>query len=194
MKIIDVKQGTPEWLALKLGKFGGTDATAVASNGKGLETLCFEKVAEILTGRSKDNYTNPDMERGNEFENIARSSYEIKTGNLVTQIGYCQLNDYVGVSPDGFIGDDGLVEIKCPNDSNFIRFLYEKKPASNYIWQMQHQMFVTDRKWCDFVVFNDNLNKMEVLRIERNEQSIERLRLGLDQGVTKVQEILERIR
>lgn len=194
MKIIDVKQGTPEWLALKLGKFGGTDAVAVATNGKGLETLCFQKAAEILTGRSKDAYTNPDMERGHEFENIARSSYEIKTGNLVTQVGYCQLSDYVGVSPDGMIKDEGLVEIKCPNDANFIRFLYDKKPASNYIWQMMHQMYVTERKWCDFVVFNDNLNKMEVLRIDRDESMIEKLKVGLEQGVAKVQEILERTR
>lgn len=190
----DLVQGSPEWLAVRLGKFGGTDAQAVATNGKGLETLCFQKVGEIITNRPSTTYTNPDMERGNELEDTARSAYEIQAGNQVVQIGYVELNEYVGVSPDGLIGDDGLVEIKCPTDANFVRFMIEKKPDTKYVWQMQHQMYVTDRKWCDFVVFNDNLNKMEVLRVDRDESMIEKLRIGLEQGVAKVQEILERTR
>lgn len=194
MKILDVTQGSPEWLLARLGKFGGTDAQAVATNGKGLETLCFQKVAEIITQRSKDAYINPDMERGNEFENTARSAYEIQTGNQVTQVGYIELNKYVGVSPDGLVGDDGLVEIKCPTDANFVRFMFDKKPDSKYIWQMMHQMFVTSRNWCDFVIFNDNLNKIEIVRIERDEEMIQKLGLGLEQGIKKVEEILERVR
>lgn len=190
----DLVQGSPEWLAVRLGKFGGTDAQAVATNGKGLETLCFQKVGEIITNRPSTTYTNPDMERGNELEDTARSAYEIQAGNQVVQIGYVELSEYVGVSPDGLIGDDGLVEIKCPTDANFVRFMIEKKPDTKYVWQMQHQMYVTDRKWCDFVVFNDNLNKMEVLRVDRDESMIEKLRIGLEQGVAKVQEILERTR
>ena len=195
MKIYnDLEQGTEEWLKIRLGKFGGTNAQAVATNGKGLETLCYEKVGEIITGRSKDRYTNKDMERGNEFETIARQAYEMQTGSDVKQIGYAELSEYVGVSPDGLVGEDGLVEIKCPTDAKFIKFLINRKPDSKYIWQMQHQMYVTNRKWCDFVIFNDNLNRLEITRIERDEAKIEKIKIGLDSGIIKIEEILEKIK
>lgn len=194
MKIITCVQGSEEWLKVRLGKFGGTDAQAVATAGKGLETLCFEKVGEIITGRLKDTYKNADMERGNELEAQARFAYEMKTGQTVTQVGYIELNEFVGVSPDGLVGEEGLCEIKAPTDANFIKFLYERKPDTKYIWQMQHQMYVTDRKWCDFVIFNDNLNKVEITRVNRDEAKIEKIRIGLEQGIAKVKEILERIK
>ena len=187
-------QGSEEWLKTRIGKFGGTDAQAVATNGKGLETLCFEKVGEIITGRPKTSYTNLDMERGNELEKTAREAYEMKTGKTVTIVGYVEQSEYIGVSPDGLVGDDGLVEIKCPTDANFIRFLYDKKPESKYIWQMQHQMLVADRKWCDYVIFNDNLNRIEITRVERDEKMIEKIRIGLEAGISKIKEIQGRIK
>lgn len=190
----ELVQGTPEWLAVRIGKFGGTDAQAVATNGKGLETLCYEKVGEIITGRPKTSYTNPDMERGNELENTARSAYEIKTGNIVTQVGYIELSDRVGVSPDGLVGEDGLVEIKCPTDANFIRFLVNKTPETKYVWQMQHQLYVTDRKWVDFVIFNDSLDKIEVLRVKRDETKIDKIKAGLESGIKFIEDILEKVK
>lgn len=194
MKIVSCVQGSDEWLKVRLGKFGGTDAQAVATNGKGLETLCFEKVGEIITGRLKDSYKNADMERGNELESQARFAYEMKTSSTVTTVGYIELDEFIGVSPDGLVGDDGLIEIKCPTDANFIKFLIERKPDTKYVWQMQHQMLVTDRKWCDFVIFNDNLNRIEITRVERDEAKIEKIKIGLEQGIAKVKEILERVK
>ncbi len=194
MKIYkELVQGSDEWLKLRLGKFGGTDAQAVASNGKGLETLCFEKAGEIITGRLKEQYKNEDMQRGNDLENTARSAYEMTTGNIVTQVGYIEKNEFVGVSPDGLVGDDGIIEIKCPCDAVFVRFLYDHKIEPKYEWQMMHQMFVAERKWVDYVVFNDNLNKIEILRVERNEEKIEKLRIGTESGVVKIKEILSKV-
>jgi len=190
----DLPQGSEVWLKVRLGKFGGTDAQATATNGKGLETLCFEKAGEIITGRLKDQYTNSDMERGNLLEDTARSAYEMTSGNQVLKVGYVELDQYVGVSPDGLIAEEGLVEIKCPNDTNFVKFLYTRDIDKGYLWQVQHQMHVTDRKWCDFVIFNDNLNRIEITRIERDEEMIAKLKLGLEAGVAKVKEILERIK
>lgn len=194
MKIYkELVQGSDEWLKLRLGKFGGTDAQAVASNGKGLETLCFEKTGEIITGRLKEQYKNEDMQRGNDLENTARSAYEMTTGNIVTQVGYIEKNEFIGVSPDGLVGEDGIIEIKCPCDAVFVRFLYDHKIEPKYEWQMMYQMFVAERKWVDYVVFNDNLNKIEILRVERNEEKIEKLRIGTESGVVKIKEILSKV-
>jgi exodeoxyribonuclease (lambda-induced) len=120
--------------------------------------------------------------------------YEIETGNTVTEVGYCQLDDYSGCSPDGFIGEDGLIEIKCPCDSVFVRYLYDKKVDPKYYAQMQMQMLVTGRKWCDYVVFNQNFEKSIVIkRIELDEESQVKLNFGLEQGKTKIKEIVKNI-
>ena len=190
----ELPQGSEAWIKIRIGKFGGTDAQAVSANGKGLETKCYEKVGEIITGRPKSTYINPDMERGNELEQTARLAYEIKTGNMVTQVGYIELNDRVGVSPDGLVGEDGMVEIKCPTDANFIKFMVNKKPETKYVWQMQHQMYVSGCKWVDFVVYNDNLDKIETLRIDRDEEKIAKIKKGLESGIKMVDEILEKVK
>lgn len=194
MKIYkELEQGSEEWLKLRLGKFGGTDAQAVANNGKGLETLCFEKVGEIITGRLKEQYTNEDMQRGNELESQARFAYEMLRGVKVEQVGYIELNEFIGVSPDGLVEEDGLIEVKSPKDSVFVKFLYDHKIDPKYEWQMQHQLWVTNRKWCDYVLFNDNLNKIEVTRVERNEEKIEKIRIGTEAGIVKIKEILSKV-
>jgi len=112
MKIIkDVDQKSDEWKKLRLGRFGSTDAQSVSANGKGLVTICYQKVGELVTGKLPESYTNAHMERGNEYEDMARSAYEIETGNLVTQVGYFDFDEFTGGSPDGLVGDDGLVKL-----------------------------------------------------------------------------------
>ena len=193
MIIHNFQQGTQEWLKCRLGKFGGTDAQAVQTNGKGLETLCFQKVADLMIGKPQETYTNTDMERGKELEASARLLYELKTGNQVLEVGYCELDEFTGCSPDGLVTDDGLIEIKCPSDRVFIEYLYSGKVDKKYYWQMQMQMFVTNRKWCDYVLYNENLDRIEIERIERNEKDIEKLKEGLKTGITKIKEIMEKI-
>lgn len=195
MKIHDVEQGTDEWHKLRLGKFTASDAQAIATNGKGLETLCFEKVAEIVTGKFKDPYTNGDMERGHELEEMARNSYEIETGIVVKRIGFVELTTRIGCSPDGTIDDDGMQEIKCPNDANFAKYAYFKKVDPAHYWQMQMQLHVMDRKWVDYVIFNPNFNEKPVLieRVVRNDEDIKKLVAGLDKGVKFVDEVLAKI-
>jgi exodeoxyribonuclease (lambda-induced) len=135
------------------------------------------------------------MERGHQLEMEARNSYEIQTSNQVKTVGFCELSEWIGCSPDGFIGDDGLIEIKCKNDVNFLKSLIEPDqidPA--HLWQMQMQMFVTDRKWCDYVVYNPNFeNSLIMTRVDRNEEKIEELKAGLKIGNSKIAELLERV-
>lgn len=192
----DFLQGGEEWLAIRLGKFTASDAQAIATNGVGLETLCFQKVAELKTGKpAKEKYTNSDMERGNNLEEMARNSYEIETGIVVTRVAFIEKNEFVGCSPDGLIDEDGLQEIKCKNDTNYAKYLFEGAIDPKHNWQMQMQMDITGRKWCDYVIFNPNFTEkpITITRVERNDKEIEKLRIGLEKGIARVKEILEAI-
>lgn len=194
MIVHNCSQRSEEWHKLRLGKFGSTDAYTVSVNGKGLDTLCFSKVAEILIGRVQDGYTNEDIERGIELEDSARLLYELKTRNTAESVGYIQHSEYVGGSPDGLVGKDGLIEIKCPSDRVFIQFLYDGKIDLKYFYQMQHLMFITNRKWCDYVLYNENLNQIKIVRVERDEEAIEKIKIGLESGERKIKTILEKVK
>lgn len=192
MKIYtELKQGTPEWLKVRLGKFTASNAQAIAANGKGLETLVFEKAAELLTGQAKENYTNPDMERGNALEMLARNSYELEKGVIVTQAGFIELDEYEGCSPDGLVAEEGLIEIKCKNDSNFVKFSMDGKIDTAHEWQMQHQLRITGRSWVDYVIFNPNFKTSTITaRVIRNEEKIAKLIEGSEKAKQILKEIL----
>lgn len=196
MKIYnEIEQGSTEWLELRLGKFTASDAQAIANNGKGLETLVYEKVAESITRKIKESYTNADIDRGNEFEPIARNNYELEKDVSVTEVAFVELNDSIGCSPDGFVGDDGLVEFKCKNDVNFVKYMLDKKIDPAHEWQMQMQMLVTGRQWCDYVVFNANFPKPIIIaRVARDEGMIGKITQGLDAGIGTLKSTLEKLR
>jgi putative phage-type endonuclease len=191
----DLEQGSPEWLEVRLGRLTASNAQAIATNGKGLETLCFNAVAEILTGKPISDYTNPHMENGNEQEANARQVYELSTGFTTEQVGFASIGEHVGASPDGLVGDDGLVEIKCPTARVFTEYLYTKKVDPKYYAQMQMQMYVLERQWCDYVVYNQNFTPAYIVqRVERDEKVIDKIVVGLNTGEDKINEILNKIR
>jgi len=195
MKTYNFKQGSEEWRKVRLGKLTASNAQAIAARGRGLDSLAFEKAAEILTGKPKTNYINSDIDRGNELEHLARNAYEIETGNKVVEVGFCEMDETAGASPDGFVGKKGIVEIKCKNDANFVKFLYDQKvdPAHNY--QMQMQMFITDREWVDYVLFNENFTpSISIKRVERNDFDIAKIKGGLAFGLGQIKTILEKVK
>ena len=194
MKIYNFEQGTPEWLEVRLGKLTASNAQAIQAKGAGLKTYIFDKVAEILSGKMEETYINANMERGNEHEDLARSSYEMQTGNSVEQVGFVEMDDNVGASPDGFVGEDGLIEIKCPKAGKYARFLYDKKIEPKYEWQMQMQMLVTNRKWVDYVLFHENFSDVIVHRVMRDEDKIEKIVSGLEVGLLNMGEILKEVK
>lgn len=189
------EQGTPEWFEVRLGKFTASTAQAIASNGKGLETLVFEKAAEVVTGKMKPQYTNDDIERGKELEMMARNAFELETGVQVKEVGFIEESKYIGCSPDGFVEEDGLVEIKCKNDANFARYMYEGKIDPEHNWQMQMQMLITGRKYVYYAVYNENFPKpIIVKKVERNESDIAKLKAGLSTAVALLETIVEKIK
>lgn len=191
MKIHNMQQQSDEWFEVKKGKFSASDATAIQANGKGLDTLVYKKVAEILGGNDEDRYTNDDMERGNEAEDLARTSYEIETGNKVEVVGFVESDEYTGCSPDGLVGEDGLVEIKCQRGYKYIELAHTKSIDKKYLDQMQMQMLVTGRKWCDYVCFNEDFAKPIIIRVDADPEVHVKLKKGLATGIKKVKEILE---
>ena len=110
---------------------------------------------------------------------MARSAYETETGLIVTEVGFVDHPTIAmaGASPDGLVGDDGLIEIKCPDTKTHIQTLTSKKAPSEYIPQMQWQMACTSRQWVDFVSFDPRLPEhlmLEIIRVERDQSLIDK--------------------
>lgn len=190
----ELPQGSQAWFLKRLGMFTCSDAQAILAAGKGLETLVFNKVAEKKTGMYTTEYDNPAMQLGRELEESARSAYELETGKQVQKIGFIEYNESVGGSPDGFIGEEGLIEIKCPTNRVFVEYLYYGKIDPKYVAQMQMQMFITDRKFTEYVVYNPNFERALVTqKVKRDEEIIRKLREGLTIGTTRMAEILNKI-
>ena len=195
MKLHKVKQGTDKWFELRLKyPLTASHAQAIGNQGKGLETLCWDKLAERESKGVKEVYTNEHLERGNELESEARAIYELETGNAVSEIGFVTnkpISEVAGCSPDGLVGDDGLVEIKCFADTkHFQMSVNGLKIESQYLWQMQMQLLFTGRKWCDFAVYNPNYEKALLIeRVYPDEEMQEKIKAGLKKGEKLIKEI-----
>jgi len=188
-----LEQGTQEWFDVKLGKFSASDASKIGNNGKGLETLVWEKAEELITGRIKEVYQNERMKWGVKYEPKARIAYEFETGNVVNEVGFIEKDQYSGCSPDGLIGDDGGVEFKCPSVKVFYEYMQTMKINPVYEWQIQMNLLVSERKWWDYGVYHPNFKQQLIIqRVERDEEKIEKLRVGLERGTELLKEILEK--
>lgn len=192
MQIHKVEQKTDEWYALRRGRLTASEAQAIGNNGKGLETLVLCLMAEKYASVQEEKYNNGDMDRGNELEAQARSIYELERGVTVEQVGFISEGDYAGCSPDGLIGEDGGIEIKCPNNVKYFSLLLngEKAIDTAYIWQVQMNLLLTGRKWWDLVFYSPNYTEsMKVFRIVPDKKMHEALKEGLKIGELKIKEI-----
>ena len=197
MQIINnIQQGTPEWLQLRIGVFTATDGQTIATKGKGLETLIYEKASEVITGLScEEVFTNSNIERGKELEEQARLFYEIEKNVSVETVAFVYGDlQHTGCSPDGLVGTDGLAEFKCPNNKNFLLNCLDNDFDKKYFWQVQYQMFITGRKWADLVFFNPNFNNpVKIFRIERDEKAQIALKENTEYAVNKALEIVQKM-
>ena len=177
-----MQQRTEEWLTARAGKVTASclDDVMAAKTTAGYQNYMAKLICERLTGRAEQTPVSAAMQRGTDLESLARDFYVVETGAMVEEVGFYVhpsiLNS--GASPDGIIGTDGLIEIKCPNTATHIKTLESKKPALKYMRQMQWQMACTGRKWCDFVSFDDRLPEhlsFFCTRIERDDEMIAEL-------------------
>ena len=195
MKIYNFEQRTEDWYNIRKGKMTASNAETIIANGKGLETYIYNLMAEYHSSAEKENYINADMQRGIDLEPEARLEFEFYTNLDVQEVGFIEHNEFIGVSPDGLIGNDGLIEIKCPNDSIYFKLLLSNNIKPEYIAQMQMQMYVTDRQYCYFVSYNPNFEKsLYIKKINRDEEMIDKLKKGLERGTQLIKEIKENFR
>lgn len=160
----EFEQRTPEWFSARLGCVTASRAADVMAKTKtgysaSRETYMAQLITERLTNTRADGFSSSAMQWGTDTEPQARMAYELMTGETVEETGFV-LHPSIqgfGASPDGLVGSDGLIEIKCPNSSTHIDTLLSEKVPAKYITQMQVQMMCTGREWCDFVSFDPRL-------------------------------------
>ena len=169
-----IEQGTDEWFAARIGKVTASrvaDVLAKTKTGYSAtrENYMAQLVCERLTGQKGDSFTNSAMQHGTDTEPLARAAYEALHDVLVDEVGFISHPSIfmAGASPDGLVGDDGLLEIKCPNTATHIETLLSQTVPSKYNTQMQFQMACTERSWCDFVSFDNRLPQDLQLFVKR---------------------------
>lgn len=178
----DIIQGSDEWKALRLGKVTASriaDVIAKTKTGYSASRANYmaQLIAERLTDTVADAYTNAAMQHGTETEPEARSAYEFYQGATVEQVAFVAHPkiDQAGCSPDGLVGADGLVEIKCPNTATHLETLLGQAVPAKYEAQMQFQMACTGRKYCDFVSYDPRMPenmRLFIKRVHRNDKFI----------------------
>jgi putative phage-type endonuclease len=199
MKIIECQQGSEEWYQARLGKVTGTGFQKVLAKGQGKtrKSYMMQLAAERLTGLCQESFTNAAMELGTENEPAARACYEAVNDVSVLQVGFCEsdIEHMVGVSPDGLVDNDGIIEIKCPNTTTHIDYILKNKPPTTYKAQIQGILWVTGRQWCDFISYDPRMKsrKYFCLRIQRDEEYINNLDSQVLIFLDELQELMDKI-
>jgi len=161
-----MQQGSNEWFESRLGRFTGSEIhklLGVKGLGATGETYCFEKAIEMVFGRDEeDNFESFDMMRGKQLEPVAfRKFKELKEMDFISveEVGFFEMGENAGASPDGLVGSDAVLEIKCPRPNKFFNLVAKGIDAidKEYIAQMNLEMMATKTKQChffNFIIFN----------------------------------------
>ncbi|WP_295732167.1 lambda exonuclease family protein [uncultured Bartonella sp.] len=200
----EILQRTPEWFELRLGKVTASrigDLMAKTRSGYSASRANYmtELAIQRLTGAVGQGFTSPAMQWGTEQESNARNAYSFFTENEVEEIAFINhpTIEQAGASPDGLVGDDGLVEIKCPNTATHLDTLLTGKINNKYILQMQWQMACSGRKWCDFVSFDPRFPedlKIFIKRVERDDKLIAEITAEVKKFLAELDEIMTQLK
>lgn len=189
----NIYQGTAEWFNDRLRHFTSSELyklmtkpkSASSDVSKTAESYIFDKLGEDMTGERDDSAESKETKWGQYYEPDARLAYETVTGRTVELCGFIEWSPSFGGSPDGLVGDDGIIEIKCPfKSANHVRYLllesqFELSAMSpEYYAQIQGNLLVTGRQWCDFISYNPRCIRPElalkILRVNRDENFIKK--------------------
>lgn len=200
----EIVQGTAEWHQIRLGRVTASRvADVIAKTKSGYSASRKNYLAQLalerLTGQYTEGFTNAAMQWGIDTEPQARTAYEFHRDIDVTEIGFVihPTIAAAGASPDGLVGDDGLVEIKCPISATHMETLETGKVPAKYVTQMQWQMACTGRQWCDFVSFDPRFpSHMQffIQRVERDEALIRELEAEVTAFLAELDATVSRLR
>lgn len=193
-----IKQGTPEWHAARCGNATAScfvDILAKIKSGEAASRRNYraQLVCERMTGVQADTYQSAEMRFGTEQEPYARIAYEAVSGNIVREVGFILHPTLAaGASPDGLVAEEGGLEIKVPNTATHIETLL-KGMSSDHIPQVQGGMWITDRKWWDFVSYDPRMperHQLYVERVKRDDEYIARLETEVSAFLGEVEALI----
>ena len=196
---IDVKQGSEEWLKMRLGKITGTKLKEVFKPDN--LPLIYKMIAEIDSEEIEETFTTKQMQRGKDLEPIAREIYQQVKDIEIEEIGFClsDSNDYLAYSTDGFTKDrKGGIEIKCPNTETHVKYISQNQIPNEYKSQV-HTAFLVNEKleWLDFVSFDPRFKSkpMFIKRIERTEidSILQQTKIELNKFITKFEKYYKKV-
>ncbi len=200
------EQQTQEWRDARAGKITASRIGDVLTKPrKGQKESITRRnyraqlICEILTGKAtQDEYQSWDMKLGIEREPYARAEYEIKTGTVVNLAGFVAHPSIprAGASPDGLIGQDGLVQFKCVKTATHLDWLKEKIVPVEHRGQMYFEMACTGRQWSDFVSYEPNLPpqlQLFIVRLKRDEVAISEIETEVRKLNAEIDEIIQRL-
>ena len=199
-----IEQRTEAWHQQRLGRVTASRVADVIAKTKtgasaSRDNYATQLVLERLTNTQAEFYSNAAMQWGTETEPMARQAYELKRGVFVDEVGFIDhpTIEMSGASPDGLVGKNGLVEIKCPESKTHMEYLLSGKAPAKYIPQMMWQMACTGREWCDFVSFDprfpENLQIL-VVKVEYDPTYVKMLELEITQFLDDVSKKVEILR
>lgn len=176
MRISEHEQGSPEWLQERIGLITASKVdkliTPTGKPSTSAKGYIDEIVSEMLMGRAEETFQSAAMLRGKELEPEARAWVELQQDYDVQQVGLGIIDDLrAGASPDGLIGDDGGLEIKCPTPKIHTSYLREGKMPDAYIPQVQMNIWLWSRDWWDFCSYHPEMPKL-LVRVERDQKFI----------------------
>ncbi len=199
MKILDHEQNTPEWFAAKCGVPSASNFDKIiTSTGKPStqkKKYLYRLAGECITKVAEETYQNAAMLRGTEMQVEALSFYELTNGNTVQNTGFC-LKDgkfLYGASPDGLVGKDGMIEIKCPNLATHVGYIIGDVLPTDYFQQVQGQLLVSDRKWVDFMSYYPGM-KPFIIRVKRDDGFIAKLQFEVEIMCREIEALVKKIR
>jgi putative phage-type endonuclease len=192
MITLDIEQGSPQWHAARIGVVTASHFKEIITPVKGTRSssanaYLYTLLSERITGEPTESFSSEWMQRGSELESAARSAYEFLNDTTVVQVGII-LNDArtIGASPDGLIGTEGGIEIKCPKPSTMMRYMIEDKLPDIYKPQVQGNLWLSNRQWWDFVAYHPSIGIFQK-RIERDEDYIANMQKHIEAFVKELE-------
>jgi len=198
VEIVQCAQGTPEWFAARAGIPTASEFATVMAKGRGSaesktrRTYMLKLLGERMTGEVQEGYTNHHMERGRVMEDQARKAYVLMEDAEPIQVGFIRNGD-AGCSPDSLIGDDGMLEIKTKLPHLQLEVLLAGALPADHKAQVQGQLWIAEREWCDFCSFWPGL-PLFVTRVYRDEQYIETIAQAVRQFLDEMNELHEQLK